>query len=108
MENKKEDEVDNLQKDPPSSPKKKKEERGNQKYESKKIIIGELEDLLKKIKMEKKIDNLNLFSIWHPCFFLTISLIFFLCYTLKATEFLTGIFILCILILMIIFQLKRK
>ena len=83
MENSKEEDA-NLNSQKP--PYRNKEEKGNQKYESKIIIIKELEKLLKNIKKKRKIDNLNLLSIWNPYIIITLAYIFFLFYTLNGTD----------------------
>lgn len=54
--------------DPNTDMRKGKEEKGNTQNESRKIIIAEIEEFLKTIKKKKRIDFLNIFTIWHPYF----------------------------------------
>ncbi|CAI2367574.1 unnamed protein product [Moneuplotes crassus] len=84
------------------------EYNGNLKFQSKIIIIKEVENLLKSIQKKKGIDYLNLFNICSPYFVVTILFSFFLFYTLNVTDIICALSLFFILICMIFLQYKRK
>jgi hypothetical protein len=64
----------------------KKEVKGNLQYQSRYIIMKEVEELLRNIDKKKKIDFLNLFTVLHPYFIVSLIFIFFMLYNHYYTD----------------------
>jgi len=82
--------------------------KGNQQYQSRVIIMKEVEELLRDVPKKQAIDFLNLFTIWHPYFFISLVFIFFMLYNHFYTDIFCAILLLGFQIIMVVFQLKRK